>query len=307
MATYKVILNSVLNGLEVSQVAPQLARICKIPVEGAMALLASPSMVIKRALNAETAAEYKAALRSVGCKAVIERETDANHATAAFARQHLGALTKSLKNTIAAAVGFAQRYAAQAGERMKSAKAVTGESTSHLTAATQIKVIGARSLAAIRWAKKSFRATTLIIASMAIAAVAIAGFFASSGTSTGGLCRGEYDAARWTNCVGEVNFPDGGKYVGEVRDGQPNGRGTFTWPNGEQYVGDWRDGQRNGQGRFTWPDGAKYIGEFKNNKKHGQGTYTFANGRKVVGEFKNGNPVSQSQQSEVRRRKPHKW
>lgn len=291
MATYKVILNGVLDGLEISQVAPQLARICKIRVEGAMALLASSSMVIKRALNAETAAEYKAALRSVGCKAVIERETDANHAAAALARQHLCALAESLKNTVAAAVGFAQRYAAQAGGRMKSAKAVTGKSSPPLTAVTQAKVIGARSLAAIRWAKKSFRATILIIASVVIAAVAIAGFFASSGSSTGGPCRGEYDAARWTNCVGEVNFPDGGKYVGEVKDGQPNGRGTFTWPNSEKYVGEWRDGQRNGQGRFTWPDGEKYVGEFKNNKKHGQGTYTLANGRKVVGEFRDGNPV----------------
>ena len=63
MTTYKVILTGVLDGLEPEQVAPQLALLCKVPVEGAKALLASQGMVIRRALNAETAAMYKAALR----------------------------------------------------------------------------------------------------------------------------------------------------------------------------------------------------------------------------------------------------
>jgi len=304
MATYRVILNGILDGLEVSQVAPQLARICKIPVEGAMALLASPSMVIKRTLNAQMAAEYKAALRSVGCKAVIEQEAGANHAITALAREQLGALSKGLKGMVAAVAGLAQRYAAQAGTRAKLAKTVSGESKIPLAAVTQLKAIGARSLAAIGWAKKSFGATALIIASVAIATVAIAGFFAGSDVSTGeGACPGEYDTAKWTNCVGQVNFPNGEKYVGEVREGQPHGQGTFTWPNGEKYVGEWRDGQRNGRGTFTWPDGAKYIGEFKNNKKHGQGAYTLANGRQYVGEFKDGNPISQSQKSDVGRQR----
>ena len=63
-------LNGVLNGLEVSQVAPQLAVLCKIRIEGAQALLSSPNMVIKRALSLDAAAMYKAALRGVGCKAL---------------------------------------------------------------------------------------------------------------------------------------------------------------------------------------------------------------------------------------------
>jgi hypothetical protein len=319
MATYRVVLNGVLKGLEVSQVASQLALVCKIPVEGAMALLASPRMVIKRALNLEAAAMHKAALRSVGCNALIEQEADA-HSTAlplAFksdeghrhvarsaqdVRQHLSALSQRAKNTVVAVARLAQRYVAWAGEQVKSAKAMPVESKSPLmargqnalTSVTSKIAIGAQTLAAASRAKKSFRANTLIIVSVAIAAVAIAAFFASSGPSTGGPCPGEYDSARWTNCVGQVNFPSGEKYVGEVRDGQPNGQGTLTWPNGEKYIGEWRDGQRNGQGTFTWPDGAKYVGEFRNDRKHGQGMHTFANGRKYVGEFKDGNPIREA-------------
>ncbi len=303
MPSYKVILNGVLGGLEINQVAPQLARVCKIPVEGAAALLASPGMVIKRALDPEAAAAYKLTLRRVGCKALIEQESDASDTSPSLARQHLRALAVTVKNRLAAVAGLAQRYAAQAGARVKSAQAVTGESEIPRTAVAQSKAIVARGLAAVPWAKKSFRATILIIASAAIATVAIAGFFAGSSPPTGGACPGEYDAATWTNCVGEVSFPDGGKYVGGVKGGQPHGRGAFTWPNGERYFGEWIDGQRNGQGTFTWLDGARYVGEFKNNKKHGQGTYTRADGQKYVGQFKDGNPISQSQKSEVKSQK----
>ena len=33
------------------------------------------------------------------------------------------------------------------------------------------------------------------------------------------------------------------KYVGEFKDGIPNGQGTFTWKNGHKYVGEWKDGR----------------------------------------------------------------
>lgn len=310
MATYRVILTGVRDGLDVSQVAPRLAIVCKIPVEGAMALLASPRMVIKRALSPETAGAYKTALQSVGCKALVEQETGANNTTASLipqsadghnrvawnaqdVRQHLSALSKHVKRAVVAVAGLAQRVAARAGERTKSAKTVTGGSNLPFTAGSQSKAMGAQSLAATPRAKKPFLAIPVIIASVAVATVAIAGFFAVSGPAPGGPCPGEYDAARWTDCVGEVKFPNGEKYVGEVKDGQPNGHGTFTWPNGEKYVGEWKEGRRNGQGRFFWPDGAKYVGEFRNDKKQGQGTMTFANGRKYVGEFKDGNPKPQ--------------
>ena len=31
------------------------------------------------------------------------------------------------------------------------------------------------------------------------------------------------------------------KYVGEYKDGLPNGQGTYTLPNGEKYIGEFKD------------------------------------------------------------------
>ena len=71
--------------------------------------------------------------------------------------------------------------------------------------------------------------------------------------------------------------------------------GTYFWTSGEfkgdKYVGDWKNDNRTGQGTYTYgPNsewaGDKHVGEYKDNKRHGQGTYTFANGDKYVGEYK---------------------
>jgi hypothetical protein len=152
-------------------------------------------------------------------------------------------------------------------------------------------VAGTRTLTTAPSARKFLRAHALIIASVFVTTVAVAAFFASSGSSTDAPCPQGTQATDSMNCVGQVDFLNGEKYVGEVREGQPNGQGTYTWANGAKYVGQWTNGQRNGRGMYLWPNGEKYIGEFKNNKKHGQGTLIYANGRKYVGEFKDGNPV----------------
>ena len=56
------------------------------------------------------------------------------------------------------------------------------------------------------------------------------------------------------------------KYIGEIKNGKPNGTGVLSSTLG------------------------KYSGELKNGMKHGQGTYTYKSGRKRVGEFRNGEP-----------------
>ncbi len=122
----------------------------------------------------------------------------------------------------------------------------------------------------------------------------------------------ESDVSRWSNCTGLVttsNFiysgaflngkfhgfgvvdvlhpsAKGQKYVGEFKDGEYNGQGTYTFLNGNKYVGQYKDGKRNGQGTYTFADGEKYVGEFKDGKFNGLGTNTFLNGNKYVGEFK---------------------
>jgi hypothetical protein len=129
-------------------------------------------------------------------------------------------------------------------------------------------------------------------------------------------CPGSFNNATWTNCFGEFTFSNGAKYagdkyvgefrdgqyngqgtytsstgdktVGEFRDGKPNGQGTLTFSNGDKYVGEFSDGMSNGQGTLTLSNGAKYVGDFRDGKFNGQGTYTSANGNKYVGEFRDG-------------------
>ena len=89
------------------------------------------------------------------------------------------------------------------------------------------------------------------------------------------------------NGQGTRTYADGGKYVGEFRNGKRNGQGTATFPNGNKYVGEFRDGKLHGQGTETLADGGKYVGEYRDDKYNGQGTYTFADGRVKEGIWKN--------------------
>ena len=41
------------------------------------------------------------------------------------------------------------------------------------------------------------------------------------------------------------------KYVGEIRNGLPNGTGTKFWPSGANYEGNFKVGKYNGQGTYT--------------------------------------------------------
>ena len=59
-------------------------------------------------------------------------------------------------------------------------------------------------------------------------------------------------------------LPDGGNYVGESKNGEPNGQGTMNLPDGTtKYIGEWKNGKPNGQGTEITTDGSKYVGEFK--------------------------------------------
>ena len=89
---------------------------------------------------------------------------------------------------------------------------------------------------------------------------------------------------------GILHHPIVGKYDGEWKDGKQNGQGIMFYPNGEMYTGEWKNGKQNGQGTFTSPDGIKYVGEIKDGRWNGQGTYTFGKGefkgKVFVGKFK---------------------
>ena len=91
--------------------------------------------------------------------------------------------------------------------------------------------------------------------------------------------RNENQELRWFENV-DPEAGDG-KYVGQIKNGEPCGHGTFTYPNGEKYEGEWKDGKRHGQGTYNDPDGRKYVGEWKDGGGEGNGIITWSNGDKL--------------------------
>lgn len=90
------------------------------------------------------------------------------------------------------------------------------------------------------------------------------------------------------NCTGNYQWPDGAEYVGEFRDGKPDGIGTITLPNGNKFNGEYRDGRLNGRGMFTSSDGTTYIGEYRDGKRDGWGKQFFPDGRVIEGSIRGG-------------------
>jgi len=65
--------------------------------------------------------------------------------------------------------------------------------------------------------------------------------------------------------IHKVTLPNGGKYIGELKDGKPHGQGTSTERYLVKYPASIKD--------FADTSGtATYIGKFKNGVPHGQGT-----------------------------------
>jgi hypothetical protein len=87
------------------------------------------------------------------------------------------------------------------------------------------------------------------------------------------------------------NLPNDQKYMGELKNGVPNGHGTLTFPDGQKYEGSWKDGRFDGHGVYAWPNGRKYEGQFRDGKMDGAGKTTYPNGKVEHGFWKDGNFV----------------
>ncbi|HIA77974.1 MAG TPA: hypothetical protein EYO05_07340 [Gammaproteobacteria bacterium] len=61
---------------------------------------------------------------------------------------------------------------------------------------------------------------------------------------------------------------------------------TITFPNGDKYLGELKDNSYHGQGIYTWADGSKYIGEYRDGIES-NGTIYYADGT-VMGTHSNG-------------------
>ena len=126
--------------------------------------------------------------------------------------------------------------------------------------------------------------------------------FQSFGTTSqfsGDTYSGEFKKDQYDGQGTYYDKSEDSKYVGEFKDGKPNGKGIGTWGErskfpGRYYDGDWKDGLMHGHGTKFWGKAEveytnnKYVGEWKNDKMDGFGKYEWADGSYYEGPWENG-------------------
>ncbi len=87
---------------------------------------------------------------------------------------------------------------------------------------------------------------------------------------------------------GVLEWSDGSRYEGDVKNGMRNGQGKYTYANGDIYLGGWKDDMMHGKGIYRFKNGDMYEGDYMNGERTGQGIFTYADTMKYVGQFKKG-------------------
>ena len=64
--------------------------------------------------------------------------------------------------------------------------------------------------------------------------------------------------------IGEIQWFDDSKYIGEWKQDKIEGKGKFIHPNGDYYDGEWQNSKANGKGIYYDNNGSKYNGNWKN-------------------------------------------
>ena len=111
----------------------------------------------------------------------------------------------------------------------------------------------------------------------------------------------------------EIIYPNGDKYIGEMKDNLRNGKGKMLfnnnderrlyegqwkndlfdgegkliWKTGNYYDGDWKKGIKDGKGKFHKTPRETYNGDWKNDKKDGKGIIYYSDGNMYEGDWKN--------------------
>ena len=90
-----------------------------------------------------------------------------------------------------------------------------------------------------------------------------------------------------------VMYVDGGDiYKGEFRNGKYEGKGIYYFnendkTRGNRYEGEFSNGQANGKGIYYKSNDDRYEGDWKKDLKEGKGVYYYNNGDIYEGDFKN--------------------
>ena len=87
-----------------------------------------------------------------------------------------------------------------------------------------------------------------------------------------------------------LEFPDGRKYEGGLKDLKPHGKGTETSKDGSKYEGDYVNGVRHGHGKLTLSDGGVIESEWVNGVVEGKGWFQLPKIGNFIGEFEDGEP-----------------
>lgn len=62
------------------------------------------------------------------------------------------------------------------------------------------------------------------------------------------------------NCQGEFTYTDGSKFVGDFKNGYPEGQGTMQYASGDRYVGGWSEHSPHGEGVMYYKSGRVFGG-----------------------------------------------
>ena len=68
------------------------------------------------------------------------------------------------------------------------------------------------------------------------------------------------------------------KYIGQVLNGVPEGKGIMYWNNGDRYEGDWKNDEANGKGIYYYSNGDREMRDYTNGKQIGKHVKLTRNG-----------------------------
>jgi hypothetical protein len=92
-----------------------------------------------------------------------------------------------------------------------------------------------------------------------------------------------------------IKYSDGAKYVGEILNSLPNGKGVHIWPDNSYYAGTFLNGTFQGLGYVIYPDGGLYFGEWGNGEENGKGYLQDINGAAYYIAISNGVIIKSAQ------------
>ena len=87
---------------------------------------------------------------------------------------------------------------------------------------------------------------------------------------------------------GKQVWKDGKKFEGYYREGSIQGKGRMIHPDQDTYEGQWERGLANGVGKYRRIDGWVYEGEWLDDQPHGMGVETWPDSTKYEGGYKKG-------------------